>query len=59
MKGYTGAYGRVATFARKWRRAEQERLHTAGRDTFVPLVFAPGDRHETKKPRIAGLLCGG
>jgi transposase len=43
MKGYTGSYGRVAAFARQWRRAEQERLQTAGRGTFVPLVFAPGE----------------
>ena len=42
-KGYTGSYGRVAAFAREWRRAEQERLRTAGRGTFVPLVFAPGE----------------
>ena len=42
MKGYTGSYGRVAAFAREWRRAEQERAQTAGRGTFVPLRFAPG-----------------
>jgi transposase len=42
-KGYTGSYGRVAAFAREWHRAEQERLRTAGRGTFVPLVFAPGE----------------
>lgn len=42
-KGYTGSYGRVAAFAREWRRAEQERLRTAGRGTFVPLAFAPGE----------------
>lgn len=43
VKGYTGSYGRVAAFAREWRRAEQERLRTAVRGAFVPLVFAPGD----------------
>ena len=42
-KGYTGSYGRVAAFAREWRRAEQERAQTAGRGTFVPLLFAPGE----------------
>jgi transposase len=42
-KGYTGTYGRVAAFAREWRRAEQERAQTAGRGTFVPLLFAPGE----------------
>lgn len=42
-KGYPGSYGRVAAFARDWRRGEQERLRTAGRGTFVPLVFAPGE----------------
>lgn len=43
MKGYIGSCGRVAAFARQWRRAEQERLQTAGRGTFVPLVFVPGE----------------
>ena len=43
MKGYPGSYGRVAAFAREWRRVEQERSRTAGRGTFVPLVFAPGE----------------
>lgn len=42
-KGYAGSYGRVAAFAREWRRAEQERAQTAGRGTFVPLLFAPGE----------------
>ena len=41
--GYTGSYDRVAAFARAWRRDAQERLRTAGRGTFVPLVFAPGE----------------
>ncbi len=42
-QGYVGSYGRVAAFARAWRQAEQERSRTAGRDTFVPLAFAPGE----------------
>lgn len=37
--GFTGSYGRVAAFARKWR-AEQQ---TAGRGIFVPLSFRPGE----------------
>ena len=32
-----------AAFARGWRRAEHERLLTASRKAFVPLVFAPGE----------------
>ena len=42
-RGYRGSYGRVAAFARAWRQAEQERARTAGRGTFVPLVFALGE----------------
>ena len=41
--GYPGSYNRVAAFARGWRRAEHERLLTASRKAFVPLVFAPGE----------------
>ncbi len=39
--GYTGSYDRVAAFARVWRRQRQE-ASKVSRDTFVPLVFAPG-----------------
>ena len=42
-QGYAGSYGRVAAFARRWRQAERERSRTAGRGTFVPLTFAPGE----------------
>jgi len=42
-EGYAGSYGRVAAFARAWRQAERERSRTAGRGTFVPLAFAPGE----------------
>jgi len=42
-KGYPGSSGRVAAFAREWRHIEQERLRTARRGTFVPLVFTAGD----------------
>lgn len=41
--GYTGSYDRVTAFARKWRQAQQELARTAGRGTFVPLVFAAGE----------------
>lgn len=41
--GYTGSYDRVTAFARKWRQAQQESARTAGRGTFIPLVFAPGE----------------
>jgi len=32
----------VTAFARKRRQAQQELARTAGRGTFIPLVFAPG-----------------
>jgi transposase len=41
--GYTGSYDRVAAFARAWRRREQEAAHSAGKDAYVPLQFAPGE----------------
>jgi transposase len=41
--GFQGSYGRVAAFARKWRQRQHEAEKTAGRGTFVPLVFAPGE----------------
>lgn len=41
--GYTGSYDRVAAFARKWKREQQELARTAGRGTFIPLTFAPGE----------------
>jgi transposase len=41
--GYTGSYGRVAAFARKWKAARQREEQTAGRGTFVPLLFQPGE----------------
>lgn len=52
VKGYTGSYGRVAAFAREWRRAEQERLRTAVRGAFVPLVFAPATHSSSTGARI-------
>lgn len=41
--GYGGSYDRVAAFARAWRQARQEAAQSAGRDTFVPLIFASGE----------------
>jgi len=41
--GYTGSYDRVAAFARDWRRQQQEAALMAGRGTYVPLTFAPGE----------------
>jgi len=41
--GYTGSYDRVAAFARDWRAQQQEASLVAGRGTYVPLVFAPGE----------------
>ena len=41
--GYPGSYDRVAAFARDWRSRRQEAELSAGKGTFVPLVFAPGE----------------
>ncbi|MFZ5502227.1 MAG: IS21 family transposase, partial [Pseudomonadota bacterium] len=41
--GYDGSYDRVTAFARRWRREQQELAKTAGRGTFIPLTFAPGE----------------
>lgn len=41
--GYTGSYDRVAAFARVWRQQQSEAAKVAGRGTFVPLQFAPGE----------------
>lgn len=41
--GYAGSYDRVAAFARDWRQREREKAHRAGRGTYVPLRFAPGE----------------
>lgn len=40
--GYRGSYDRVCAFARGWRQQQQEAARTS-RDTYVPLVFAPGE----------------
>jgi transposase len=41
--GYTGSYDRVIAFAKRWRTQQIETAKTSGRDTFVPLTFAPGE----------------
>ncbi len=41
--GFTGSYDRVAAFAKRWRQEQQELDKTAGRGTFIPLTFAPGE----------------
>lgn len=41
--GFTGSYDRVAAFARRWRQEEQANAKTAGRGTYIPLRFAPGE----------------
>ena len=41
--GFSGSYDRVAAFARRWRREEQERTKTVDRGAFIPLAFAPGE----------------
>ena len=42
-QGYDGSYGRVASFVRKWRQAQQDAAKTAGKRAYVPLVFAAGE----------------
>jgi hypothetical protein len=41
--GFTGSYGRVAAFARRWREERQREQQTTGRGTFVPLSFRSGE----------------
>jgi transposase len=41
--GFTGSYDRVVAFAKRWRQQQQEQAQTAGRGTFIPLIFAPGE----------------
>jgi len=57
-KGYSGSYGPVAAFAPDWRRGEQERLRTAGRGTFVPLSFAPGEAFQFDWSEDAAVIGG-
>jgi len=41
--GYDGSYNRVAAFGRTWKEECRQIQRTAGRGTFVPLAFAPGE----------------
>ena len=41
--GFSGSYDRVIAFAKRWRQEQQELAKTAGRGTFIPLTFAPGE----------------
>ncbi len=41
--GFTGSYDRVAAFAKRWRQEQQDQAKTAGRGTYIPLTFAPGE----------------
>ena len=41
--GYDGSYNRVAAFARDWKEECKRLQQTAGRGSFVPLSFAPGE----------------
>lgn len=41
--GYEGSYDRVAAFAREWHRKAREAAQQAGKGTYVPLIFAPGE----------------
>ncbi len=41
--GFAGSCNLVAAFARDWRTDRQREQQTAGRGTFVPLFFSPGE----------------
>jgi hypothetical protein len=41
--GYGGSYGRVAGFCRAWKSERIREQQGAGRGTFVPLAFQPGE----------------
>lgn len=41
--GYTGSYDRVIAFAKRWRQEQLVLNQSAGRGTYIPLIFAPGD----------------
>jgi len=55
-QGYQGGYGRVAAFARRWRK---EQAGSAGKTAFVPLKFALGEAFQCwRRPKIEPLLRG-
>ena len=41
--GFTGSYDRVIAFTKRWRQEQQDLAKTAGRGTYIPLTFAPGE----------------
>jgi transposase len=56
--GYMGSYDRVTAFARAWRQLQQEAAKTAGRGTFVPLIFAPGEAFQFDWSEDWALIAG-
>ena len=56
--GHAGSYDRVAAYARDWRRRGQEAARTAGRGTYVPLVFTPGGRSSLTGARDWAVIGG-
>ena len=56
--GYRGSYDRVAAFARQWRQQQQERERTAGRGTFIPLRFAPGEAFQFDWSEDSAIIAG-
>jgi len=56
--GYCGSYDRVAAFARRFRQRQQEREQIAGRGTFVPLTFAPGEAFQFDWSEDSAVIAG-
>jgi len=56
--GYRGSYDRVAAFARRWRQRQREREQIAGRGTFVPLKFAPGEAFQFDWSEDSAVIAG-
>ena len=56
--GYTGSYGRVAAFGRKWRANKQREEQSSGRGVFVPLSFQPGEAFQFDWSEDYALLGG-
>ncbi len=56
--GYSGSYGRVAAFVKRWKAERQRDEQTSGRGTFVPLVFAPGEAFQFDWSEDWALLAG-
>lgn len=56
--GYSGSYDRVAAFARRFRLRQQEREQSAGRGTFVPLMFSPGEAFQFDWSEDSAVIAG-